>query len=110
LLLLARLEEAQGNHQQAMTYLRSARGKLVGLESTNSAATPTMGGLLLADNPFVSTSRTTQAVGATVSSESALPWQVAQTAREPGSTLPGTTRTDLPQETVQSRTCVRWMT
>ncbi|MGK3194852.1 cellulose synthase subunit BcsC-related outer membrane protein [Enterobacter soli] len=104
LLLLARLEEAQGNHQQAMTYLRSARGKLVGLESTNSAATPTMGGLLLADNPFVSTSRTTQAVGATVSSESALPWQLAQTAREPGSTLPGTTRTDLPQETVQSRT------
>jgi thioredoxin-like negative regulator of GroEL len=104
LLLLARLEEAQGNHQQAMTYLRSARGKLVGLDSTNSAATPTMGGLLLADNPFVSTSRTTQAAGATVSSESALPWQLAQTAREPGSTLPGTTRTDLPQETVQSRT------
>ncbi|MBM3074333.1 cellulose biosynthesis protein BcsC [Lelliottia sp. RWM.1] len=104
LLLLARLEEAQGNHQQAMTYLRSARGKLVGLESTNSAATPTMGGLLLADNPFVSTSRTSQAVGATTSSGNALPWQLAQTAREPGSTLPGTTRTDLPQETAQSRT------
>lgn len=104
LILLARLEEAQGNHQQAMTYLRSARGKLLGLQSTNSSATPTMGGLLLADNPFVTTSRTSQAVGATTSSDSALPWQLAQTAREPGTTLPGTTRTDLPQETAQSRT------
>ncbi|MBF4179142.1 cellulose biosynthesis protein BcsC [Lelliottia nimipressuralis] len=101
LVLLARLEEAQGNHQQAMTYLRSARGKLLGLQSTNSAATPTMGGLLLADNPFVSTSRTAQA---TASSDNGLPWQLAQTAREPGSTLPGTTRPDLPQETAQSRT------
>ncbi|ABP62593.1 cellulose biosynthesis protein BcsC [Enterobacter sp. 638] len=104
LILLARLEEAQGNHQQAMTYLRSARGKLLGLQSTNSSATPTMGGLLLADNPFMTTSRSSQAVGATTSSDSALPWQLAQTAREPGTTLPGTTRTDLPQETVQSRT------
>lgn len=104
LVLLARLEEAQGNHQQAMTYLRSARGKLLGLQSTNSSATPTMGGLLLADNPFVSTSRTAQAVGATASSDNGLPWQLAQTAREPGSTLPGTTRPDLPQETAQSRT------
>nr|WP_237736254.1 cellulose biosynthesis protein BcsC [Lelliottia amnigena] len=103
LILLARLEEAQGNHQQAMTYLRSARGKLLGLQSTNSSATPTMGGLLLADNPFVTTSRSSQAIGATTSSDSALPWQVAQTAREPGTTLPGTMRTDLPQETAQSR-------
>lgn len=45
----------KGNHQQAMTYLRSARGKLVGLESSNSAATPTIGGILLADNPFTAT-------------------------------------------------------
>jgi hypothetical protein len=29
--------EAQGHHQQAMTYLRSARGKLLGLQSSNSA-------------------------------------------------------------------------
>ncbi|SCC12196.1 Tetratricopeptide repeat-containing protein [Kosakonia oryzendophytica] len=101
LLLLARLEEAKGNHQQAMTYLRSARGKLVGLDSSNSAATPTIGGVLLADNPFMTTSKTTapqSLYGQT------LPWQVAQVAREPGSTLPGTTRTDLPVETAQSRT------
>ncbi|WP_159119192.1 hypothetical protein, partial [Klebsiella pneumoniae] len=36
LLLLARVAEAQGYHQQAMTYLRSARGKLLGMQSTNS--------------------------------------------------------------------------
>ena len=38
MLLLARLEEAKGNHQQAMTYLRSARGKLVGLLRRRLAA------------------------------------------------------------------------
>ncbi|MGK9174788.1 BCSC C-terminal domain-containing protein [Yokenella regensburgei] len=101
MLLLARLEEAKGNHQQAMTYLRNARGKLVGLESGNSTGTPTIGGVLLADNPFTTTSKT-----ATPNSiyGTSLPWQVAQQAREPGSTLPGTTRTDLPMETAQTRT------
>lgn len=102
MLLLARLEEAKGNHQQAMTYLRSARGKLLGMASTNAAATPTINGVLLADNPFVGNSK--MASRSTYSEENTLPWQVAQTAREPGSTLPGTTRTDLPMETVQSRT------
>ncbi len=101
-LLLARLEEAKGNHQQAMTYLRSARGKLVGLESTNSAATPTIGGVLVADNPFIRTSKTTQ-LASTSAYGDTLPWQVAQVVREPGSTLPGTTRTDLPMETTQAR-------
>lgn len=98
LLLLARLEEAKGNHQQAMTYLRSARGKLVGLEASNGTGTPTLGGVLLADNPFTTTSKTPSPYG------QAMPWQVAQTAREPGSQLPGTARTDLPIETTQSRT------
>lgn len=102
MLLLARLEEAKGNHQQAMTYLRSARGKLLGMASTNAAATPTIDGVLLADNPFVGNSK--MASRSTYGEDNNLPWQVAQTAREPGSTLPGTTRTDLPMETVQSRT------
>ncbi|WP_313626912.1 cellulose biosynthesis protein BcsC [Kosakonia sp.] len=101
LLLLARLEEAKGNHQQAMTYLRSARGKLVGLESNNSAATPTIGGVLLADNPFTTTSKS--AAPQSLYGQT-LPWQVAQVAHEPGSNLPGTTRTDLPVETAQTRT------
>lgn len=104
LLLLARLEEAQGNHQQAMTYLRSARGKLVGLQSTNSAATPTIGGVLLADNPFTTTSKTPAPAPSSSVYGTTLPWQVAQVAPEPGTSLPGTTRTDLPAETAQART------
>lgn len=103
LLLLARLEEAKGNHQQAMTLLRSARGKLMGLQSTNSAATPTVGGVLLADNPFVGTSRKANTALETAST-GVLPWQVNQVAREPGSVLPGTMRTDLPAQTAQART------
>ncbi len=58
LLLLARVAEAQGHHQQAMTYLRSARGKLLGMQSTNSSETPTVGGVLAADNPFIGVSQT----------------------------------------------------
>ena len=43
LLLLARVAESQGHHQQAMTYLRSARGRLLGLQSSNGTQTPTVG-------------------------------------------------------------------
>ncbi len=41
-----------------MTYLRSARGKLLGMQSTNSSETPTVGGVLAADNPFIGVSQT----------------------------------------------------
>lgn len=41
-----------------MTYLRSARGRLLGLQSSNGTQTPTVGGVLAADNPFVGVSRT----------------------------------------------------
>lgn len=98
LFLLARLEDASGNHQQAMTYLRSARGKLLGLQLTGSAATPTVGGLLAADNPFVGNSP-----GSNLATSRALPWQVSQKAAEPGTVLPGIMRTDLPQDTAQNR-------
>ncbi|MCS2163916.1 cellulose synthase subunit BcsC-related outer membrane protein [Scandinavium sp. H11S7] len=104
LLLLARVEEAQGNHQQAMTYLRSARGKLVGLESSNIAQTPTVGGLLMSDNPFIGTSKTTVPTRTASAYGATLPWQLNQVSAEPGSALPGTQRTDLPVETAQSRT------
>ena len=98
LFLLARLEEASGNHQQAMTYLRSARGKLLGMELTGSDATPTVGGLLLADNPFIGNSP-----GSNLAVNRALPWQISQKAAEPGTVLPGIMRTDLPQDTAQNK-------
>lgn len=103
LLLLARIEEAQGNHQQALTYLRNARGRLVGLSSGSSAGTPIIGGLLMADNPFIGLSdtrvppRTASQYGVT------MPWQVTQTAAD-STVLPGIQRTDLPVETAQNRT------
>lgn len=104
LLLLARVEEAQGHHQQAMTYLRSARGKLVGLDATNTAQTPTVGGLLMSDNPFIGTSKTQVAPRTASAYGTTLPWQVGQVAADPGTAYPGTQRTDLPVDTAQSRT------
>ena len=74
LLLLARVEEAQGNHSQALAYLRSARGQLIGLQGTQNGATPTIGGLALSDNPFIN--RSTPVAKASPSSYgSVLPWQ-----------------------------------
>ncbi|MRS15512.1 tetratricopeptide repeat protein [Enterobacteriaceae bacterium RIT691] len=104
LLLLARVEESQGHHQAAMTYLRSARGKLVGLQSTNSSETPTVGNALVADNPFVGTSHTPRPAPTPSGANTIAPWLVAPTAADAGTVLPGTQRTDLAQDTAQSRT------
>lgn len=104
LLLLARVSEAQGNHQQAMSYLRTARGKLLGLQGTSGDTAPMLGGLALADNPFMTTSsRGTQSASPSLYGE-AMPWQEAQLARNPQTAPPGTTRTDLPVETAQAGT------
>lgn len=98
LFLLARLEEALGNHQQALTYLRHARGKLLGMQLNGNDSTPIVGGLLLADNPFVGNSP-----GSNLSTRSTLPWQVSQKAAESGTVLSGIMRTDLPQDSAQNR-------
>ncbi|VTP79815.1 cellulose synthase subunit BcsC [Leclercia adecarboxylata] len=73
LLLLARVSEAEGNHQQAMSYLRTARGKLLGLQNNNGETAPMLGGLALADNPFVGTSSTGEASPSLYGQ--AMPWQ-----------------------------------
>ena len=76
LLLLARVAEANGDHTQAMSYLRSARGQLIGLQGAQPGSVPTIGGLALADNPFIN--RNTSPVGRTASSYgTVLPWQAA---------------------------------
>ncbi|WP_435928595.1 cellulose synthase subunit BcsC-related outer membrane protein [Dryocola sp. BD613] len=104
LLLLARVSEAEGNHQQAMSYLRTARGKLLGLQDSGGETAPMLGGLALADNPFVGTSsRSAQPASASLYGE-AMPWQEAQLTRNPQTAPPGTTRTDLPVESVQAGT------
>jgi thioredoxin-like negative regulator of GroEL len=104
LLLMARVSEAEGNHQQAMSYLRTARGKLLGLQGANGETAPMLGGLALADNPFVGTSgRGAQPTSVSLYGE-AMPWQEAQLARNSQTAPPGTTRADLPVESAQAGT------
>ena len=75
-LLLARVAEANGEHAQAMSYLRSARGQLIGLQGATNGNVPSVGGLALADNPFIN--RGTSPVGRSPSSYGAvMPWQNA---------------------------------
>ncbi|MBP2168906.1 thioredoxin-like negative regulator of GroEL [Erwinia toletana] len=79
LLLMARVAEAEGNHNQALGYLRTARGKMIGLQGAETGSTPSVGGLALADNPFINRStpdsrRPASAYGAT------MPWQTAPDA------------------------------
>ena len=74
LLLLARVAEANGNHAQAVRYLRTARGQLIGLQGAESGGVPTIGGLALADNPFINRN-TPQQQGSPSSYGSVLPWQ-----------------------------------
>ncbi|MBK0096848.1 BCSC C-terminal domain-containing protein [Erwinia sp. S63] len=91
-LLLARVAEANGNHSQAMSYLRSARGQLIGLQGATNGDTPSVGGLALADNPFIN--RGTSPVGRSPSSYGAvMPWQSAPdvTSSAAGSTLASNT-------------------
>lgn len=97
LILLARVAEAEGNHQQAMSYLRTARGKLTGIEGSDSGVTPTIGGLALADNPFMTTSPG-HGASPNVYGQTAMPWQVTQQTRSPEASPPGIARQDLPVE------------
>lgn len=92
LLLLARVAEANGEHAQAMRYLRSARGQLIGLQGAETGSAPTVGGLALADNPFIN--RSTSPVSGSPSSYGAvMPWQNAPAASSSaaGVTLAGNT-------------------
>ena len=91
-LLLARVAEANGNHSQAMSYLRSARGQLIGLQGATNGDTPSVGGLALSDNPFIN--RGTSPVGRSPSAYGAvMPWQSAPdvTSSAAGTTLASNT-------------------
>lgn len=74
LLLLARVADAEGNKEQAIAYLRTARGKMIGLQGAESGSLPVIGGLALADNPFIN--RTTESTRRSPSTYgSVMPWQ-----------------------------------
>ncbi|MCG8707078.1 BCSC C-terminal domain-containing protein [Brenneria sp. 4F2] len=74
LLLAARVAQAQGDRQQALALLRSAKGQMIGLQGAGSNAT--IAGLPVTDNPFINqqtrTSRSPSAYGVV------LPWQLSQ--------------------------------
>ena len=91
LLLEARVAEAQGDHQQALALLRSAKGKMIGLEGTDSQAQ--VAGLQISDNPFINRStRTSASRPATQSSYgTVLPWQVSDQVSTPGNIPVATT-------------------
>lgn len=67
LLLLARIEESQGNNERATTYLRNARSKLTGIHGISD------GNLRLKDNPF--TARSVQESARSAPAR-IMPWQV----------------------------------
>ncbi|MEZ3501104.1 cellulose synthase subunit BcsC-related outer membrane protein [Pantoea sp. KPR_PJ] len=76
LLLMARVADANGDRAQALSYLRGARGQLIGLQGVQDGETPTIGGLALTDNPFIN--RNTSPVGRSPSRYGTiLPWQRA---------------------------------
>ncbi|WP_410013021.1 cellulose synthase subunit BcsC-related outer membrane protein [Sodalis sp. C49] len=75
MVLEARIAEAAGDHEQAIALLRSAKGRVIGLNTAGPGGAPVVGGLETADNPFVNKTvaaaapRTASAYGAV------LPWQ-----------------------------------
>ncbi|QDX28482.1 cellulose biosynthesis protein BcsC [Dickeya poaceiphila] len=77
LLLLARVENAEGNNEQALAYLKAARAKAVGLEGGTPGKAAAIGGLAMADNPFInrSTTATTRVAGSPSVYGGVMPWQ-----------------------------------
>src|SRR5471030_448990 len=97
LLLAARVAEAEGDHQQALALLRSAKGKMIGLEGADGGSSQ-IAGLQLTDNPFINrstqgTRSTTQSVYGTV-----MPWQQSdEVASASTAPLPGAAPTAVVQ-------------
>lgn len=77
LLLMARVSEADGDRSQALSYLRRAKGKMIGLQGSPAA----MGGLALADNPFINRTTLSAAPSPSIYGH-AMPWQQAPDARD----------------------------
>ncbi|CCG89060.1 cellulose synthase operon protein C [Erwinia piriflorinigrans CFBP 5888] len=81
LLLLARVSEAGGDRNQALGYLRSAKAKMLGLEGSHLGGSVDIGGLALADNPFINRTRLSASSSPSIYGN-ALPWQRAADARD----------------------------
>ncbi|RWR02279.1 BscS [[Pantoea] beijingensis] len=101
LLTMARVSEAEGDHNQALSYLRTARGQMIGLQGAETGRTPAIAGLALADNPFIN--RSTPSVRRSSSTYgSVMPWQQRPDATDYRDMGEQTARIDIPSQ--QSRT------
>ncbi|ACZ78885.1 cellulose synthase operon C domain protein [Dickeya parazeae Ech586] len=102
LLLLARVADAEGNRDQALAYLKTARAKAVGLDGATPGKTPAIGGLAMADNPFID--RSTLAATRTASNPSAyggvMPWQQRPNTAAGDTTAVAGTATQQPTATL----------
>ncbi|XBS69682.1 cellulose synthase subunit BcsC-related outer membrane protein [Acerihabitans sp. KWT182] len=102
MILEARIAEASGDHRQALALLRSAKGQVIGMSASGSGGAPVVGGLEVADNPFVNkdtaspTPRTASAYG------TILPWQRADSVTP--LPLTGTALASAQVETPEDRT------
>lgn len=97
LLLLARIEEAKGGNAKAMAYLRQARSKLLGLEEHRASTSAMVGGMVLADNPFLDASNASNSSSSQSVYGTTMPWQVESGTSSNGNAL--YQRTDLPELT-----------
>ncbi|MFB9136083.1 cellulose synthase subunit BcsC-related outer membrane protein [Vibrio olivae] len=102
LLLLARIDEAQGKHAQAMANLRQARSKLLGLKANYASTSPMVGGLVMADNPFAGSQTTVHSAQTYSVYGETMPWQVNTQTSLNGETI--NQRTDLPKPTAEQQT------
>lgn len=102
LLLIARIDEAQGEHAQAMANLRQARAQLLGLQSGHTSTSPTVGGLVMADNPFTTSQSAADSNPESSVYGKAMPWQVNSQTSVNGSSM--NQRADLPQPTEDQQT------
>jgi tetratricopeptide (TPR) repeat protein len=74
-----------------------------------TAQTPTVGGVLAADNPFVGVSRTPATTRTASAYGQYMPWQVAQVSTGSGTTLPGIQRPICRWRPRRPGCCVRWI-
>lgn len=77
LMMQARLAQAEGDSEQALSYLRSARAKLTGVAVAAPGSAPTIGGLVVADNPFSNKAAPTAAAANRSVYGAVMPWQQA---------------------------------
>ncbi|TCV95579.1 cellulose synthase subunit BcsC-related outer membrane protein [Biostraticola tofi] len=76
MILEARVAEAEGDHSQALALLRSAKGRVIGMNAGGGGnGAPVVGGLESADNPFINKSTPAQTARTASTYGTVLPWQ-----------------------------------